>query len=171
MKNFNEKQELNINNCANLKAQVNIYKFFNNQLFLINNLDNDLVIYVKNNIVYTPKCAIINEIEIITETNFCFKEIPIKFVKENRTIMGFLNANKIITLSSENIMCNGLQSVIFLSNNIALEYIDNKVIITDSRKLSNKFTNIQIHKLDEPNFQHSPSITDGLDIIHDNKWT
>ena len=90
LKNFNEKQDLNINNCENLKAQINIYKYFNNQLFLLNNLENNLVIYVKNNVVYTPKCTIVNEIELINESEFCFKDIPIKFKKNNKTLMGFL---------------------------------------------------------------------------------
>jgi hypothetical protein len=105
-KNFQDKLELNINACANLKSQLNIYKHFNNQLFIINNLDNDLVIYVRNNLVYAPKCVVIKYIQVITESNFCFKDIPILFLKDNKTASGFLTSNRIIKLTSENITCN-----------------------------------------------------------------
>ena len=167
MKNFNEKQELNYNICANLKAQINMFKFFNNQIFLINNIDNELIVYVRNNIMYTPKCFIIKDIEVISESNLCFKDIPIKFTKDNKIIFGFLTSNRIIRLTSENITCNGLQSIIFLSNNMALEYIDNKVKLVDTRKSTSQISHLKMHNINEPNFQHSSLITDGLDIIHD----
>jgi hypothetical protein len=136
-------------------AQLNIYKNFNNQLFVLQNLENELIIYVRNNLVYAPKCVIVTSIEVIADSNLCFKDIPIRFLKDNKTTLGFLTTNRIIKLTSNNITCSGLQSIVFLSNSLALEYTNNKVKLIDSRKDLNPLVQLKIHTLGDPNFHHS----------------
>jgi hypothetical protein len=62
---------------------------------------------------------------------------------------------------------NELQSVVFLSNHLALEYINNKVRLIDTRKDINPLVQVKIHALGDPNFHNSRLITDSLDSVHD----
>ena len=169
LQNFNERAKISQETCYTVRGWLEVYKFFDNRLFSLNFNENKLILYVKNNLIYVPQCMDLFEIELVTFSELCFKDIPCRFRKNNSTWSGFLTNEKIIVLSSINITCGGLRSVIQISDNQIIEYYNNKVSLLDSRKTYSNIVKLQFFDLSQPNFHHSPTITEGLDLIHDLK--
>ena len=66
------------------------------------NDNKSLIIYIKNRKVYIATCILVNNIIPIDMDKKCYKDIPIKYSKNNITSIGFLTESKIIRTESKN---------------------------------------------------------------------
>src|SRR5690606_30052706 len=66
------------------------------------------IVHSHNGILFTPRCELIDEVEIDTTTGKCFKDLPVIIEKGNSSLKLFLTKDRIIKKQSETISCDNL---------------------------------------------------------------
>ena len=129
------------------------------------NDNKSLIIYIKNKKAYIATCILVNNIIPIEMDKKCYKDIPIKYSKNNITGIGFLTESKIIRTDSKIIDCLHAYKEISFEN-------EQEEIIYDKGKIRiNKINNILnigevIQNSDFLNFPHFQGLIEE-NIIHD----
>ena len=120
----------------------------------------EMIVYVKDEILYLPHCVPVSVIEIITSVKNCYRDIAIRFTVNNRTISGFLTSNNILITVSKLVDCS-------FSRIIEFKNIEEEIKIQgNSYKLQNK-SGYLMHTFhltnfngEEVNLQHSHLVFD-----------
>ena len=129
----------------------------------------EFVVYINNGLAYLPQCRTINSINVLTETNKCYKHFAIQYknkpsmldmffnkTKTNNTVNGFIRPNGIVTRYSYERSCDSYyNNDLYIDNNttlIGLKQKGKKVIITNATqslqtKLKVSYTNDFIAQL------------------------
>ena len=149
--------------CANFIMNLNIIKSFNDKFSRIFATNGDVtILYSKNNTIIIPKCKSIKSIIIRENTDNCYRDIPITYKLENKTITGFLNNDNIIIRYSIIVDCSfNKDKLYFLTNGEILTQTGNK--ISYNHKIKTKSLSDLNLKLSDLHLQHSDLILDGID--------
>ena len=98
--------ELSYINCLRFTAVLNILRYESDRFLIhFDDIRNPLVLYANYGNIFLPKCANVTYMVIITKTEKCYRDVPIKFKLNNTTLNGFLSIEGIVRISSEIIEC------------------------------------------------------------------
>jgi hypothetical protein len=91
------------------RSFANIYTKLEKEFFIFNDYNrNEAVIYTDQGRIFVPDCVIINKFKLLEKTEKCYKDFPITFKRNNKTIKAFLTQVKIIKLNSDEVSCQSL---------------------------------------------------------------
>lgn len=128
---------------------------------------NEAVVYASHGVVYIPKCQMVEEIEIITNTTNCFEDIPIRFTINNRTFPGFITTEGIVKLTSKLISCDiPIEQIIMLKNGEqVIKRKNNQVELINKKSIILQRLDLVDNNISTINFQHFKGILDTVDIL------
>jgi hypothetical protein len=158
--NYKQQQLKQYEQCELFKQSLNIIKYTvdeSYERFEFNN-NKSYIFYVKNKILFLPKCQIINEIILINSSE-CFEDVKIKINGYNKIL--FLNENKIITNNSKPRNCS--ETIIRKLNNKLIIEKDNQITIKNMEEsvdldiLEKKMINI--------NFPHYAELIEQHELV------
>ena len=152
--------------CHSILASLNILKKFDNEFLRIRDAnDREVVFYTADHMIFSPDCIPIQDVEIVDQTENCYKDILVIIKIGNKTVNAFLNHDKLIRKASELVTCDEKVSYLNIDEKL-VKRTGNKIIITDVSKnfkrASLKFVNTNISYA---NFHHRPEIIEGVDFI------
>ena len=127
-----------------------------------NNRNNEIIFYTRNGQLFRPMCVKTPHIDVVDQTNNCYKDIPVRFA--NNSKRGFLLNNDIITDSSRIVECSDIHQLVVARNEkqgISRNCNINKVVSISSSAI-NKLNVFQMHV--NKKFEHSALIKEGIDI-------
>jgi hypothetical protein len=92
----------------------------------------EMIVYVKDEILYLLHCVPVSVIEVITSVKNCYRDLAIRFTVNDRNISGFLTSNNILITVSKLVDCS-------FSRMIEFKNIEEEIKIQrNSYKLQNK---------------------------------
>ena len=127
-----------------------------------NNRNNEIIFYTRNGQLFRPMCVKTPHIDVVDQTNNCYKDIPVRFA--NNSKRGFLLNNDIITDSSRIVECSDIHQLVVARNEkqgISRNCNINKVVSITSSAI-NKLNVFQMYV--NKKFEHSALIEEGIDI-------
>lgn len=152
--------------CQLYKSFINMYSKLDDEFFTFSDYyGNEAVLYSDQGRIFIPDCILINEINAIEETVNCFKDFPITFKIDNKTINAFLTNEKIIKSTSKLTDCkNNYQNLVLHESNRILIKSNNKVTIENNDKFKILNFNLLNINLTEINFNHDNRIITSLKL-------
>ena len=163
------KKKLYESMCFLFMNTIKVFSMHQNQyISLLDRKGKNIVLYSTNENIYIPNCFEISQISVHETTENCFKDVPISFTNQNRSINGFLQNNRIITRNSIQISCDSL------SNNFV--FVDKYSRIRRNGK-NNYLETVHentIQKIDfsdlnlmDPNFHHNHALIESIDVLEE----
>ena len=127
---------------------------------------NSLILYADNGHIYIPHCLNIKEIDIITDTKNCYKDVPIKFRFNNKTFFAFLQHDNIIKRHSKLVQCQHVKKLLSIGNsNLVITRTGSKNLVEKSKTIHVEPLNIINTPLYDLNFHHMHELIEGVDVI------
>ena len=127
------------------------------------------VVYVKNGNIILPKCANVNEIELVGINGECYQNLPIRYTLNNKKGKGFLTQSGVIRIDSIKIPCTSIVRYIPVPNSESIIGFNDKEAWIET--ITNR---IKIEELNDEgpkyNFPHYQEIVDELDIFQAIHW-
>ena len=152
---------------------INNLKVFsvNNEYIQFRDLQgNSLILYSDNGQLYIPHCVYVKEIDIVTATKNCFKDVPIKFQINNKTIFAFLQKDNIIKRHSKLVNCQHVQKSLTVGNsNLVITRNGSNNLVQKGKSTHKEPLNIINTPLYDLNFHHMHEIVEGVDVIDEIK--
>lgn len=131
--------------------------------------DVNTVVYVKNGNIVLPKCANVNEIELVEINGECYKDLQVRYTLSNKKAKGFLTQSGIIRIDSIKIPCTSSNRFIPVPNSESIIGFNDKEAWIET--IANK---IKIEELSDTgpkyNFPHYQEIVEELDILQAIHW-
>ena len=170
--NVAEMRKNRYHECKLFELILKLYIGLGDKFFKVQDFKkNDIVLYVKDHIMYKPKCDSISVITIVNNTNKCYNEIPIIFNYNNKTRHGFLNNDLIIKDVSYEIECKNEINYVQLRNTKRLIKRDtNKYSVVDNDAVKLKQI-LYINSIIEENLKHSKIILEGFSSLKETDKT
>ena len=161
---MNMYQVTNSKMCQLFRSFANIYTKLEKEFFIFNDYNgNEAVIYTDQGRIFVPDCVIINKFKLLEKTEKCYKDFPITFKRNNKTIKAFLTQDKIIKLNSDEVSCQSLYRTCHLrSMKKVIVKIGkvNKLEDEDIFMLLN--FNLELENITFLNFKHDTDIIRGI---------
>ena len=129
-----------------LTTEINEYKIF----------------YSLNGIIYIPECVKITQINVLKlKDTTCVSDIPVSFMLNNKTFIGYLSPNKIIrqTMSSKTLCSNTLVRYLPLTKQILVWHNGKSILMKPEHLVPLDELNSFIKEF---NFPHSQKVLDEL---------
>ena len=95
--------------------------------------NNEIILYNKNGEIKLAQCIQVDETVINTIIINFYKDIPIKCVNNNKTILAFLTDQGLIKKASQIINCNKLRKINLPNDEIYVMMSGNKIIVKNRR--------------------------------------
>ena len=153
--------------CQLYKSMLSIFSKLVDEFFTINDFNgNSAILYSDEGRIFVPKCIKINEINIIEETKYCYKDIAIQIYQDNTTINAFLTQDKILRATSKKQTCrNNYQNIHLKDSNQLIVKQGNKITIEEDDKYTLIRFNLQANNISKINYEHDQVIINGVDVI------
>ena len=124
------------------------------------NDENEIVLHNKNGEIKLAQCIQVQKVEINNNIINCYKDIPIKFKNNNKTISAFLTNQGIIKRVSQIISCNRFRRVNLPNSELYVVMSGNRIMIKNRRT--------KIKTLDEYEFKiNKLDYTHGKEFIEE----
>jgi hypothetical protein len=169
--------------CNLFKNQLDSFRALNNMFFEINLLDSSpLNIYVKDGIIYLPKCLKVNKIVVPEQSKYCFEDIPINMISEDgllntnrknnsmtnntRTIEAFMSKDGFLRPVSKRVACGSANQIISVAGlNLRIEQKETNYLIHHNDKVATQSFHPDNINISNINFNHHMEKIAGSDII------
>jgi len=103
--------------CEMYKTFVNLYSKLDDEFFTFYNFaGEEAILWSDQGKIFVPSCINTEEIDVIEETEKCYKDFPVKIKVNNKTVNAFLTNEKIIKVTSKICSCKNNYQTIHLYN-------------------------------------------------------
>ena len=117
-----ENKELLTLECNSLESTLNVFRLNDDKFLKLKNIYGSYhILYTVNGQIYSPVCTLVLNFTIFNESKFCYEDIPVQIVLNNKTMNVFLTTIGVLKESSglkED--CNFQQEVHFHNNNFSI---------------------------------------------------
>ena len=153
--------------CQMYKSFINLYSKMDDEFFKFFDFNgNEAILYSNQGSLFIPQCKQIDEIEIVTESEFCYKDFPIKIKINNTTLNCFMTQEKIIKLASKKVSCkNHIDQVYFKESKKLLIKRKTKTYLEDDNMYTHLAFNLQYENITSINYKHDKQILSSVNII------
>jgi len=159
--------KLQLKTCELFYSSLQIFKQQEESFLRIKDANsNSLIIYSRDNKIIIPTCIDVSEIEVIEKTEYCYNDIGVKFVLNEKNTTGFLTKDNILVSHSKHVACSN-QVRKFVVNTTTIILVQNKSIVLTRNNLNYVSLHFNMKNFDDLNFKHSDQIKNGLNVIDD----
>ena len=154
--------------CQLYKSFINLYSKTNDEFFTFSDFNgNEAVVYSSEGQIFIPKCVEVHDIELVSATKQCYKDIPIKIThKDNTQDNVFLTTDRIIRTTSRIVPCkNNFNSVHLPHSKRIITTRENKTIVSDDSQYKHINVNLQHANVTSFNFHHDERIITSVNIV------
>jgi hypothetical protein len=153
--------------CQLYKSFINLYSKLDDEFFTFNDFNgNEAILYSDQSRIFIPTCVDIDHIDVVEETEKCYKDFPVKFIYHNNTINAFLTHEKIIKMTSKIVSCkNNYLNIHLKMTHRILSKEENKTIIEDDRRYRHIQINLQNTNLTKINYKHDTHIINSINLM------
>jgi hypothetical protein len=132
---------------------------------------NPLILYATNGFLYIPHCTYISEIDVISNTSNCYKDVPITFSYHNKTWNAFLQKEKIIKRNSKLTYCQTINTILTVGNNFEIHRNGSSNSLQTQSILHYERINFFKIQTQNLNFHHLHELIEGIDVLDEsNKY-
>ena len=166
LKNIKMIERLNRKICKLFKADLEVFRLSDNKFIrLRDDNNNPLILFSSNNAINVPTCVDVNDFFIKSQTEFCYRDIPVSFQLEEKEINGYLTEELILIKSSSHVPCTDITKTIrFPALKLTVTINDNK-IKTEHVDFRSVRVNPKMKNFIDLNFHHSQQVIDGINSI------
>ena len=153
--------------CEQTLTTIRMFSKFNDEYFEVaDRKGTPIILYAKSKSVYIPHCNYINEVEVISNTTQCYRDIPIRFLHKNKSISAFLRDNNILTMNSKLISCLNIKSYIHLGHsNYQIKRVKNVNLVEPAKQGDLDRLNLINANVFNYNYHHMHDIIEGIDVF------
>ena len=158
--------------CKNAQNTLSLFRNSDGRyLRMINKLNQEVILYAKEGLIYVPECRSVKIIKFSVLTT-CHKEIPVIYsVLTTERLAGFITKNNIVVHTAKSINCSINSDVIIVSmeNEPRGKYQrkGNNIIKVSTNSVSWKVIDFFSQRLDRVNMHHPNAIINGHDSLKD----
>ena len=156
--------------CQFYKSFLNMYTKLDDEFINFADFNgNEAVFYSDDGHIFVPQCYIINEITIINSTEECYKDIPIQFELNNKSLNAFLTQEKIVRLTSKTTNCKSNRQHIRFNSNKSIIKQNNVVYLYEEPVFKTINYNLQNSNISNINFmiKHDNILINSINIINE----
>ena len=173
---WNRNVELEYEACLLMNSNLEALRSTANMFHLIY-LPSDnspMIIYANHRSLFKPSCIVVQEIEVVTNSNVCYHDILVRIrLSENRTMAAFLTVNNILRYNSEKIDCKlvNYYVVIKAADNTewVIERFENSVVVKPIKSytgLDDGYIIVKHKSLSRFEVHHYDKILEETDLEH-----
>ena len=153
--------------CQLYKSFINIYTKLDDEFFSFTDINgNEAILYSDMSRVFVPHCIKVEEIEILEETENCYKDFAVRAKVKNETINAFLTNDKIIRTTSKVTTCKNHHQLIHLQkSHRVIKMRNNRITIEPDEHYVHLKVNILDANISKINYHHDDAIINSVEII------
>jgi hypothetical protein len=137
---------LDMQMCAVMSNMLNIASRLDDEFFEVsNNKGKNAILYIRNGMIFVPECVEVDSIQIIEDSNECFKSIMIKFHAKQVEKIGYIDSANIIRDVAKEVSCKENSEVV-VAGGKWFQRVKNTIVVRDKNEF--KWTSISTMKSD-----------------------
>lgn len=129
----------------------------------------ETIVYIKNGLITIPKCARLQEIELIQQEGICFQDLQVRFQLGSKLAKGYLTTGGIVRSESAAQSCEGKRY-------IRIPEINDTFIVHENGRawIETKSHVVKVEDIEDAgikyNFPHYQAILEEIDMLHALHW-
>ena len=170
-KTFKHFSELQASFCYHAANTLQVFSKFENEYIEINDVKgNPIILYASNGQLYLPHCTRIEVIDILSNSSYCYKDVPIQFEYQNTTWNAFLQKENIIKRQSKLIHCQAINHILNINKQVEIRRNGSMNVVRSNTIQHFETLNLVEIQAQNYNFHHAQALIESHDLDDTNPY-